>query len=774
MADYTVSINLNVVDNATQAVQTLNQQLQALGQQGQQNANNLPQQQTAWQQFATVASGAISTIQSAWEVAGQVLEVSDMGENVHAVRLAFEALQGGTDKASASLDVLRDATRGVVSDMDLMSAANRLQSMGLADNAQEMGELLHMAQALGSVMSPGATTAQNIDNFTLLLANQSVRRLDSFGISADAVRQRIDELKDAGYSAQEAFNMATLEQGQIALENLGAAADAGATNIDRMTARFQNFFNMIAENVATSVNGIIGIIEVSSQLAEIQALEMLPDYLTLYRQYQTEVGVGNEAGDSDYAEYNAQRAAEEAERYRDAVAAAYGLVESNAGAWVQVAANAQNAGNAAQSVADYAKDTKEAINGVANAFQEGAVSAGEMAEMVKDTKDAINGMQQGFTQGSMSTMSSSDWIGTMDFSVLPVTQITGMIAQGADAATASLSALSSAMSLYDITGIGGGFMGDQQLFTQADLQAAQDAATYYGNLVADAMQLHEQGLITDAELANVQSTADAAALLADNAERGAEAFQNMTLAQGLGIGGGGMLGEIGGDVSAYMAAGGATDYEQQMYTQQVQMASGQTTQAQQTYDATIVPMIAGIAAQYGAEAAVQATANLQSGIAGAQYMGYTDAQIAGGMAGMTGYEAISVSQAAGQSYQNLGSGYATETSYEAVEGFDPDSYLETMTTIETTTASIAENSGTMADKMASAADSAETISDKLTAAQSRLTAMASRRYTIPLDIVVNTPAVQGALREIIMQIVGDNGGTVPGTADHPGAPGFGA
>jgi hypothetical protein len=271
VADYTVSITLQAVDNASQAVQQLNTALQGVGTEGEKQKNQIPEQTSMWQNYTNAinsVSSAIGIAQTAMSMLGSGLEVIDLGENVHAVSLAFQALQGDAATAANTLQMVRDATSGVLSDVDIMSAVNRMQSMGLADSAEGFSELIGMAQQLGSVMSPNASAAQNIDNFTLLLANQSVRRLDSFGISADAVRQRIEELKAAGLSSGEAFNQATLEQGRIALENLGSAADAGATNVDRLATRWENFKNQMAEGAADIVNQAAGTLEMLATIVE--------------------------------------------------------------------------------------------------------------------------------------------------------------------------------------------------------------------------------------------------------------------------------------------------------------------------------------------------------------------------------------------------------------------------------------------------------------------------------------------------------------------------
>lgn len=801
MSDYTVSITLQAVDNASQAVAGLKNALAGVGDAAEKQKNNSPEQITAWQQYKNAidtVSGAIGTVNMAMDMLGQGLELVDLGENVHAVRLAFEALQGGVQPAADTMQALREATSGVISDVDLMSATNRLQSMGLGETADDFAELIGMAQQLGSVMSPGATAAQNIDNFTLLLANQSVRRLDSFGISADAVKQRIDELKDAGYSAQDAFNMAVMEQGRIALERLGDAATAGATNVDRLSTRWQNFWNTFAEGAAGFVNQAAGTLEMIGGITD-AASNGAVGFDPFFGFSLNPTG----AAANPYGQFGG--AAEAAQAYIGSTTGG-GSFDMTTGSYVpsgsvdpfiqgdtlttvsaEFTAQMQAAKDAAYeaqvAAANMMSSTREMI-GADLSYSASQIQAMNQDMMsFEEAATMAGGAIMDAANASAELAGQVNIINDMGFSVLAGSQITGLIAQGADAATASLAAVESALALYNMpafsaqTTVGGttfdrGAIGDTTLFTPEEAQYASDVATYYNNLLNDATLLHQQGLISDAELMNVQSTADAASSLADQAERGALAFENMTLSQALMTQGGGMFGEIGGDVASYMAQMGFSDYQQQVFTNAYQMQSGQQTQSSQTYESSIVPMIAQIASEYGAQAAAVAMGNVQQGMQTGQLMGMTDAQIAAAMSGMTGYQQIDVGAAAGQQYQMVGSGYATQTVLEQNDQFGGiDAYMETVGTIETSTENIATQTDTMKSNMEAGAVAAASMKNDINLMANRLASINGRSMTINLRF--NTSAARGELAALIREVVGDNGGHVPGggTDDHPGTGG---
>jgi len=156
-------------------------------------------------------------------------------------RITFDNLTASIGStADAMLNKLRPATMGVVSDADLMQAANKLMAMGLADTEDRAAELAKMAVTLGTAMGKDATGA--MEEFSLMLANQSIPRLDTFGISAGKVRERILELMaaDASLTREQAFMTAVMEQGTIAMDKVGDVSGTGAVKMAQFRAVIQN------------------------------------------------------------------------------------------------------------------------------------------------------------------------------------------------------------------------------------------------------------------------------------------------------------------------------------------------------------------------------------------------------------------------------------------------------------------------------------------------------------------------------------------------------
>jgi len=162
-------------------------------------------------------------------------ELFKLGTQSEATALRFERFAGGADRAEMFLQAFQNATDGTVSRMASMQGASKLLQMGLVETSDEMGTVAAITTKLGDqTMSAG----DRIGDFAALLANQSIPRLDNFGISSGRVRARIEELQASieGLSREEAFKIAVIEEGNKALQILGDTTDTAAVKMDKLKA----------------------------------------------------------------------------------------------------------------------------------------------------------------------------------------------------------------------------------------------------------------------------------------------------------------------------------------------------------------------------------------------------------------------------------------------------------------------------------------------------------------------------------------------------------
>lgn len=167
--------------------------------------------------------------------------------------------------ADALLTQMHDATLGALSDAESMLSANQMIGMGLAETAQEAAGMAEMAVTLGAAFGKEATPA--LEQFTLMMANQSILRLDWFGISAAKVRVRILELQAAtkGMSREEAFKIAVMEEGRRSMKRVGDVTDNTALAISQaqaairdLSAEMGTYLLPAARDVAIALRDAVG------------------------------------------------------------------------------------------------------------------------------------------------------------------------------------------------------------------------------------------------------------------------------------------------------------------------------------------------------------------------------------------------------------------------------------------------------------------------------------------------------------------------------------
>ena len=85
---------------------------------------------------------------------------------------------------------------------------NHICQAGYGLDAQDTNRLYRIAQKLGA--QQGYSSTHTIEAFSSALASRSLLRLDSFGLSARGIRERVKSLQSVGMSDNQAFIQALL------------------------------------------------------------------------------------------------------------------------------------------------------------------------------------------------------------------------------------------------------------------------------------------------------------------------------------------------------------------------------------------------------------------------------------------------------------------------------------------------------------------------------------------------------------------------------------
>jgi len=260
MASKVIEIILQATDKASKVIANL-------GKTSEKAANNIEQIDDASKDTskdidilgtAAKALGGALSVAVVVNAAKAAFELAELGAQSQRTEHAFEMISGGADEAGRRLDAMRTATRGAMSEQEMMASASRLMQMGLAKDATELENVTKMAVKLGTAM--GNEAGASIENFSLMLANQSIMRLDSFGISSGKVRERIAELQKEvkGMTRETAFMTAVMEEGGKAMNRLGEDVEDDALAFEKLEASWMDLKVVAGEALAPALSKVVG------------------------------------------------------------------------------------------------------------------------------------------------------------------------------------------------------------------------------------------------------------------------------------------------------------------------------------------------------------------------------------------------------------------------------------------------------------------------------------------------------------------------------------
>lgn len=188
--------------------------------------------------IAAMATGVVSLVGSSIKLAEEAKTVSS----------AFRSLSGGALIATANMQAMREATKGLISETEQMRIANQLLGMNIVQTADQLGEVVGVSRRLGKEFR-GLGAKDAAEEFAIMIANMSVARLDSFGLSSGRVRKRINEMmrETQGMTREAAFFQATMEEGQKTIERLGPELSTTTEQTSRLSAEWANLRAVMGE-----------------------------------------------------------------------------------------------------------------------------------------------------------------------------------------------------------------------------------------------------------------------------------------------------------------------------------------------------------------------------------------------------------------------------------------------------------------------------------------------------------------------------------------------
>jgi len=205
--------------------------------------------------------------------------------DIEPVRKSFDQLSQSIGESSdAMLKSLKDASKGAVSEYDLMLASNKAMKLWVAQNTEDMTKLMKIARLYGQQMWQDVT--KSFDDIVTWLWRWSAMILDNLWIVvnqteaqekyAQSLWKTADQLTDA--EKKQALVNATLEEGQKALDKFGEPAQTMQERMSELKNSFTEVWTKIwtamlpvleklLEKIQPVVDKIVQRVEANPELA---------------------------------------------------------------------------------------------------------------------------------------------------------------------------------------------------------------------------------------------------------------------------------------------------------------------------------------------------------------------------------------------------------------------------------------------------------------------------------------------------------------------------
>jgi hypothetical protein len=216
------------------------------------------------------AGAVVTGVGVAIGVAGkQIYEVGKRGAIVTQTADSFEYLSKKLELPPDLLDQLREASRGTVDDMTLMSSTATL----LAGTTDELGkaignatpELMNIAKAANKLNPSLGTTAHMYESLALGIKRGSIQILDNLGLTvkigavqadfAESIGKTVEQL--TAEEKQMAILNGVLQEGDKLIQQVGGSTDSATDAFEEMEASITNVKDAWSALVAEAITPYI-------------------------------------------------------------------------------------------------------------------------------------------------------------------------------------------------------------------------------------------------------------------------------------------------------------------------------------------------------------------------------------------------------------------------------------------------------------------------------------------------------------------------------------
>ncbi len=255
-------IDLTVNDKLTPGLRKAEKGLDGVSKKAQTTTRNVQSVNKSFTNMAASIGVAVAAFAGVIKVANDLRQV---GVSAQRSELALTKLSGSAQEAERWITAVQDASMGTVTTGEAAAQAYQLMRFGLAESAEEAEKFVRSIAIVAAVNPILGSTGEAINQIQLTLSNMSFLRLDQLGISAGAVRKRMQALKEEtkDLSDEQAFQIAVMEGINEQAEILGDELLEVGNASDRMGARLRqgkaDIGLWISEGIEPAIAGLLNL-----------------------------------------------------------------------------------------------------------------------------------------------------------------------------------------------------------------------------------------------------------------------------------------------------------------------------------------------------------------------------------------------------------------------------------------------------------------------------------------------------------------------------------
>ena len=254
-----LKINITLTDKAGKTIKTITQDLENLGKSSN-KAGGFMKALTGPVGKATAALAAFSL------GAKKAFDLGQAGAAISQTSQSFDMLMSKVGASSDHLDLLRAASRGTVSDMQLMSSTATLLAGAQGELANQLAQatpqLLEIAKAAQKLNPSLGDTTFLYNSLATGVKRASPMILDNLGLTirlgeansryAEALGKTVEQL--TADEQKQALLNETLRAGAVLIDQAGGNTDSATDSYDQLEAKISNLTDTLKTNINEGIH----------------------------------------------------------------------------------------------------------------------------------------------------------------------------------------------------------------------------------------------------------------------------------------------------------------------------------------------------------------------------------------------------------------------------------------------------------------------------------------------------------------------------------------